>query len=484
MLAALTKYGRAFGGAHRYSPGTSLVGRGIADAALYEPAESIELGQRLSDPTLLKTNAFIGGTWVDTGSAFDVKDPANGAIIAAVSSCGPNEVAVALSAAESAGTAWAKTSAKERGRILHRWFELMHSHAQDIATILTFEAGKPFAESLGEIAYAASFFEWFAEEAKRMNGQTIPAPTTNRRLLTIKQPVGVAALITPWNFPAAMITRKVGPCIASGSSAVVKPAEDTPLTALALAELGSRAGIPPGLLSVLPTPRCAAAQVGEMLCKHPIVRKVSFTGSTGVGITLGNWCSASVKRTSFELGGNAPFIVFHDADLNTAVDALMASKFRNSGQTCVCANRVLVQSQILDPFVSAVKARMEKIKLGHGINDGTTQGPLINAAGRMKVERHVKDALEKGGKLLMGGKSPGGNFWEPTLIVGANTEMECFKEEQFGPLLAIASFDTEEEAITIANDCEVGLAGYFCSKDLDRVWRVAESLETGMVGGE
>jgi succinate-semialdehyde dehydrogenase/glutarate-semialdehyde dehydrogenase len=358
----------------------------------------------------------------------------------------------------------------------------MQENARDLATILTVEAGKPLVESLGEVAYAASFFEWFSEEAKRTNGETIPATAGNRRLLTVKQPVGVCGLITPWNFPAAMITRKVGPCFASGSSAVVKPAEDTPLTALAIAELGVRAGVPAGLLSVLPTPRSEAAGVGEALCKHPVVKKISFTGSTAVGVTLGEWCASGVKRTSFELGGNAPFIIFDDADLHTAVAALMASKFRNSGQTCVCANRVMVQSGIHDALVAALTEQVRAIHLGHGLNEGTTQGPLINAAGRSKVEQHVRDAVEKGGILVTGGESPGGNFFQPTILVGATRDMDCFREETFGPLCAIASFDTEEEVLSLANDCDVGLAGYFCSRDLGRVWRVAEALEVGMVG--
>ncbi|CAN5771941.1 NADP-dependent succinate-semialdehyde dehydrogenase [soil metagenome] len=437
----------------------------------------------LKDPSLLRQQCYIAGAWVDAddGKTVAVTNPATGETIGTVPMCGTAETVRAIAAAEVAQRAWRDVPAKERASILRKLNDLMLANTEDLALIMTSEQGKPLAEAKGEIAYAASFIEWFADEARRTYGYTIPAPSNDRRILAIKQPVGVTAAITPWNFPTAMLTRKAGPALAAGCSMVVKPATQTPFSALAFAELAERAGVPKGLLSVLTG---SAAQIGGEMTRSPIVRKLSFTGSTEVGRTLMRQSADTIKKLSLELGGNAPFIVFDDADLDAAVDGAMISKYRNTGQTCVCANRIYVQRGVLQAFTDKLVAKVKALKVGNGLEAGVTQGPLIDSKAVAKIEEHIADARAKGGEVLTGGKrhALGGLFFEPTVIAGATAEMLVAHEETFGPLAPIFAFDSEAEVIALANDTEFGLASYFYSRDIGRVMRVAERLESGMVG--
>ncbi|AHI82504.1 succinate-semialdehyde dehydrogenase [Burkholderia thailandensis USAMRU Malaysia  len=437
----------------------------------------------LKDPALLRERAFVAGEWqaADGGATLEVRNPATGALIGTVPAMGAAETRRAIDAANAAWPAWRKKTAKERAAILRKWHDLMIAHADDLALILTTEQGKPLAEAKGEIGYAASFLEWFAEEGKRVYGDTIPSPANDKRIVVTKEPVGVCAAITPWNFPAAMITRKVGPALAAGCPIVVKPAEATPFSALAMAVLAERAGVPAGVFSVVTGEPKA---IGGELTSNPIVRKLSFTGSTPVGRLLMAQCAATVKKVSLELGGNAPFIVFDDADLDAAVEGAIASKYRNSGQTCVCTNRFYVHEKVYDAFAEKLTAAVAKLKVGLGTEAGVVQGPLINGAAVQKVESHIADALDKGARVTTGGKrhALGHGFFEPTVLTGVTPNMKVAKEETFGPLAPLFKFSTEEEAIRYANDTEFGLAAYFYSRDIGRVWRVAEALEYGMVG--
>ncbi|AGR69345.1 succinate-semialdehyde dehydrogenase [Burkholderia pseudomallei] len=437
----------------------------------------------LKDPALLRERAFVAGEWqaADGGATLEVRNPATGALIGTVPAMGAAETRRAIDAANAAWPAWRKKTAKERAAILRKWHDLMIAHADDLALILTTEQGKPLAEAKGEIGYAASFLEWFAEEGKRVYGDTIPTPAADKRIVVTKEPVGVCAAITPWNFPAAMITRKVGPALAAGCPIVVKPAEATPFSALAMAVLAERAGVPAGVFSVVTGEPKA---IGGELTSNPIVRKLSFTGSTPVGRLLMAQCAATVKKVSLELGGNAPFIVFDDADLDAAVEGAIASKYRNSGQTCVCTNRFYVHEKVYDAFAEKLTAAVAKLKVGLGTEAGVVQGPLINGAAVRKVEAHIADALDKGARVTTGGQRHplGHGFFEPTVLTGVTPDMKVAKEETFGPLAPLFRFSTEEEAIRYANDTEFGLAAYFYSRDIGRVWRVAEALEYGMVG--
>ncbi|MDP3762155.1 MAG: NAD-dependent succinate-semialdehyde dehydrogenase [Ramlibacter sp.] len=436
----------------------------------------------LKDPTLLKTDALINGEWVKGESRFDVNDPSNGAKLADVANLGEMEAEAAIAAANAAWPAWRTKTAKERSIILRKWYDLLMANQEDLGRIMTAEQGKPFAEAKGEVAYGASFVEWFAEEAKRVNGETLPQFDNNRRLMVIRQPIGVCAAITPWNFPLAMITRKVAPALAAGCPVVIKPAELTPLTALAAAELAMRAGIPPGVLSLLTADGPNSIAVGKVFCASDVVRHISFTGSTEVGRILMAQSAPTVKKLSLELGGNAPFIVFDDADVDSAVEGAMASKYRNAGQTCVCANRIYVQEGVYDQFVKKFSAKVEALKVGNGFEEGVVQGPLIEDAAVEKVQRHVADALAKGGRVTVGGKKLQGQFFQPTVIADATGNMLCAKEETFGPVAPVFRFKTEQEAIQAANDTEFGLASYFYSRDVGRIFRVSEALEYGMVG--
>jgi len=434
----------------------------------------------LKDGALLRKQCFVGGAWIGEASVA-VTDPATGETLASVPDLGAEETRAAIAAAHAAQVEWRARTAGDRAGILRRWFDLVMTAQDDLALILTREQGKPLAEAHGEIAYAASFIEWFAEEAKRIYGEVIPAHRADSRLVVIRQPVGVVAAITPWNFPAAMITRKVAPALASGCTVVLKPAGQTPLTALALAVLAERAGVPAGVFNVLTG---GSRTIGAVLTGDPRVRKLSFTGSTEVGKALMAQCAPTLKKLSLELGGNAPFIVFEDADLDAAVEGAIASKYRNSGQTCVCVNRVLVHRDIAADFEARLAKAVRALVVGPGTAPGVVQGPLIDEPAVEKVEAHVADALEKGGRLVTGGKRrvPGELFFEPTVIGDATTAMLLAHEETFGPVAALFPFATEAEAITLANDTEVGLAGYFYTRDLARAWRVAEALEVGMVG--
>ncbi|MDM0000073.1 NAD-dependent succinate-semialdehyde dehydrogenase [Variovorax sp. J22P240] len=438
---------------------------------------------KLKDSTLLRQQVFIAGEWVDADNreTVPVINPANGEQIGTVPMCGTDETVRAIAAAEVAQRAWAQRPAKERSAILRKLNDLMLTNQDDLALIMTTEQGKPLAESKGEIAYAASFIEWFAEEARRVYGDTIPAPQADRRILALKQPVGVTAAITPWNFPTAMLTRKAGPALAAGCSMVVKPATQTPFSALAFAELADRAGLPKGLLSVLTG---SASKIGGEMTRSPIVRKLSFTGSTEVGRTLMKQSADTIKKLSLELGGNAPFIVFDDADVDAAVEGAMVSKYRNTGQTCVCANRIYVQRGVLEAFTQKLVAKVNALKVGDGTEPGVNQGPLIDDKAVAKIEQHVVDAIAKGGKVLAGGQrhALGGRFYQPTVIGGATADMLVAHEETFGPLAPIFAFDTEAEAIALANATEFGLASYFYSRDIGRIMRVAEALECGIVG--
>ncbi len=439
----------------------------------------------LADPSLLKTDALIGGTWVAGNARFDVIDPATGLKLADVANLMPADAHDALVAADKAWPAWRAKTAKERHAILMKWFALLLQHADDLARIMTAEQGKPLAEARGEVSYGASFLEWFAEEARRVYGETIPSTDGNKRYLVIKQPIGVCAAITPWNFPIAMITRKVAPALAAGCPVVIKPAEATPLSALAVAELAQRAGMPAGVLNVLTANGDGSIDIGKVLCASDVVRHLSFTGSTEVGRLLAAQCAPTVKKLSLELGGNAPFIVFDDADIESAVEGALASKYRNAGQTCVCANRLYAQVGVYDKFVARLAERCADIKVGNGFEAGVSQGPLIDDAAIAKVEDHVADALAKGARLVTGGqRAPelGERFFTPTVLADVTAEMKCAREETFGPVAPVFRFETEAEAIAAANATEFGLASYFYSRDVGRIFRVAEALEYGMVG--
>ncbi len=436
----------------------------------------------LADTSLLKTNALINGEWVGGASRFDVHDPATGQKLADVANLGAAETEAALKAADKAWPAWRAKTAKERGAILMKWFALLHQHADDLARIMTAEQGKPLAEAKGEVGYGASFLEWFAEEAKRVYGETIPTTDGNKRYLVIKQAMGVCAAITPWNFPIAMITRKVAPALAAGCPVVIKPAEQTPLSALAVAELAQRAGMPAGVLNIITADGPNSIAVGKVLCASDIVRHLSFTGSTEVGRILAAQCAPTIKKLSLELGGNAPFIVFDDADLDSAVEGAMVSKYRNAGQTCVCANRLYVQDKVYDAFVAKLAEKAKGIKVGNGFEAGVNQGPLIDDQAIGKVERHVADAVSKGATVVVGGSKIGERFYTPTVLANVTGDMLCAKEETFGPVAPVFRFKTEAEAIAMANDTEFGLASYFFSRDVGRIFRVGEALEYGMVG--
>ncbi|WP_198782639.1 MULTISPECIES: NADP-dependent succinate-semialdehyde dehydrogenase [Shewanella] len=437
----------------------------------------------LKDPSLLRQQCYINGLWCDAESkeTVAIANPATGAVIASVPVMGQVETQAAIKAAEAALPAWRALTAKERGAKLRRWFELLNENSDDLALLMTTEQGKPLAEAKGEVTYAASFIEWFAEEAKRIYGDTIPGHQGDKRLMVIKQPVGVTAAITPWNFPAAMITRKAAPALAAGCTMVVKPAPQTPFTALALAELAERAGIPAGVFSVVTGDAIA---IGNEMCSNPIVRKLSFTGSTNVGIKLMEQCAPTLKKLSLELGGNAPFIVFNDANIDAAVEGAMIAKYRNAGQTCVCANRIYVQDGVYDEFALKLSAAVGKLKVGEGINEGVTTGPLINAAAVEKVQSHLIDAIAKGASVLAGGKvhDLGGNFFEPTVLTNVDKSMRVAREETFGPLAPLFKFSDVDDVIKQANDTEFGLAAYFYGRDISLVWKVAEALEYGMVG--
>jgi succinate-semialdehyde dehydrogenase/glutarate-semialdehyde dehydrogenase len=440
----------------------------------------------LHDPQLLRTSAFIAGNWIaaDNGTTVTIHNPANGALLAQVPDMGAKETQRAISAAAAAWPAWRTLTAKQRGKILRTWHDLIVAHADDLALLMTAEQGKPLAEARGEALYAATFVEWFAEEGKRTYGDLIPATCNNQRLLVLKQPIGVCAAITPWNFPCAMITRKVAPALAAGCPVVVKPAEQTPLTALALAVLAERAGFPAGVFNVVTGSAAAAAVIGAELTSNPVVRKLSFTGSTEIGRLLMAQCAPTLKKISLELGGNAPFIVFDDADVDAAVAGAMASKYRNAGQTCVCANRLLVQAGIYEEFAEKLARQVAELQVGNGIDVGVTQGPLIDQQALEKVEAHVADAVAQGARILAGGKrhARGGTFFEPTVLADVTPAMRCAREETFGPVAPLFKFADEAEAIELANATEYGLAAYFYARDLARVWRVAEALEYGMVG--
>ncbi len=443
----------------------------------------------LKYPALLKQNStLLEGAWIgaDSGETIAVTNPANGNVIAQVPRMGKAETERAIIAAQVAQKQWKVLTAQARAAILKRWFDLIKLHAEDLAQILTAEQGKPLAEARGEVNYGASFIEWFAEEAKRVYGETIPSPTNDRRLLVIKQPIGVTAAITPWNFPIAMITRKAAPALAAGCSMIIKPAEQTPLSAIALAVLAEEAGVPAGVLQVITG---KAREIGAVLCESDVVTKLSFTGSTEVGRILMRQCADTIKKLSLELGGNAPFIVFDDADLDAAVEGAMISKFRNAGQTCVCANRLFVQDGVFDAFSAKLAEKVSALKIGDGTADGVTQGPLIDAAAIEKVESHIQDAVSKGAKLIQGGKrhmilnqTGGSTFFEPTVLAGVTTDALIFREETFGPVAPLFRFKTDDEVIELANRTEFGLASYFYSRDIGRIWKVAEALEYGMVG--
>ncbi|MFR0673691.1 NADP-dependent succinate-semialdehyde dehydrogenase [Enterobacterales bacterium AW_CKDN230030176-1A_HGKHYDSX7] len=436
---------------------------------------------QLKDAQLFRQQAFINGEWLDAdnGQSIQVTNPATGEVIGSVPKMGTAETRRAIEAADKALPAWRALTAKERSAKLRRWFDLMIEHQDDLARLMTTEQGKPLAEAKGEIAYAASFIEWFAEEAKRVYGDTIPGHQADKRLIVIKQPIGVTAAITPWNFPAAMITRKAGPALAAGCTMVLKPASQTPYSALALAELATRAGIPAGVLSVVTG---SAGEVGGELTSNPLVRKLSFTGSTEIGRQLMQECAKDIKKVSLELGGNAPFIVFDDADLDKAVEGAIISKYRNNGQTCVCANRIYVQDGVYDAFAEKLKVAVAKLKIGNGLEEGTTTGPLIDHKAVAKVQEHIEDAVSKGARVLSGGKLIEGNFFEPTILVDVPKTAAVAKEETFGPLAPLFRFKDEAEVIALSNDTEFGLASYFYARDMSRVFRVAEALEYGMVG--
>ncbi|MFP6773074.1 MAG: NADP-dependent succinate-semialdehyde dehydrogenase [Alphaproteobacteria bacterium] len=437
----------------------------------------------LNDSSLFRQQNYIDGAWCDAdgGGVIEVDNPATGEIIGTVPRAGTAETRRAIEAANRALGPWRAKTAGDRAKILRAWFNLMHENVDDLALLMTLEQGKPLAEAKGEVAYAASFIEWFAEEGKRLYGDTIPSHQADKRIIVIKEPIGVCAAITPWNFPAAMITRKVGPALAAGCTMVVKPASQTPFSALALAELAARAGLPAGVMSVLAG---ASSEIGAEMTANPIVRKLTFTGSTEVGKVLMKQCADTVKKATMELGGNAPFIVFDDADLDEAVIGALASKYRNAGQTCVCANRLLVQDSVYDAFLDKLATAVAAMKVGHGTDDGVVIGPLIDAAAVAKTEAHIKDAVAKGGRVVVGGArhALGGNFFQPTIVADVTPDMAVAREETFGPMAPIFRFSTEAEAIAMANDTEFGLAAYFYARDIGRIWRVSEGIEYGIVG--
>jgi len=444
---------------------------------------TIDMALRLQNPDLFRTRCLVGGDWIDadSGATLTIRNPANGETLGTVPAMGAAETRRAIEAANDAWPGWRALTAGARARILRRWFELILEHQEDLAVLMTSEQGKPLAEARGEVLYAASFVEWFAEEAKRIYGDTIPAHQPDKRIVVTKEPVGVCAAITPWNFPLAMITRKAGPALAAGCTMVLKPASQTPYSALALAALGEQAGIPAGVFSVVTG---GARDIGGELTGNPLVRKLTFTGSTEVGITLARQCAATVKKMSLELGGNAPFIVFDDADLDAAVEGAIASKYRNTGQTCVCANRLLVQDAVYDAFAEKLAAAVRRLKVGDGLEDGVTQGPLIDMKAVEKVEEHIADALAGGARVVLGGHrhALGGSFFEPTVLADVTPDMKIAREETFGPVAPLFRFQDEAEAIRMANDTECGLAAYFYAAGMNRVWRVAEALEYGIVG--
>lgn len=437
----------------------------------------------LTDPSLFKQSCYINGEWVEApdGKTTPVNNPVDDSVLGQVPSLGATETRAAIEAADASWVAWRNLTGKERCNILRRWFNLMMENQKDLAIIMTSEQGKPLAEAMGEVAYAASFIEWFGEEAKRLYGDTIPHPLPGKRIVVLKQPIGVVASITPWNFPAAMITRKCAPALAAGCPVVIRPASQTPFSALALAELADRAGIPKGVLNVITGP---SGEMGGELTSNPLVRKLSFTGSTEVGKLLMSQCAGTVKKVSLELGGNAPFMVFDDADLDAAVAGAIASKYRNAGQTCVCANRILAQAGIHDEFAERLAKAATDLKVGNGLDEGVQQGPLIDVKAVEKVEYHIANATENGAKLVAGGErhALGGTFFQPTVLSNVTTAMAISREETFGPVAPIFKFESEEEAIQMANDTEFGLAAYFYSRDIGRIWRVAEQLEYGIVG--
>ncbi len=442
-----------------------------------------DLKSLLKDPSLLVTKGYVNGQWVEgDGGTFDVTNPARGDVVAEVADLSRAQAAEAIAAAQKAQKEWAAYTGKERAAIMRRWYDLMMENAHDLGIILTAEQGKPLAEAVGEIAYGASFVEFFAEEAKRIYGETIPGHQRDKRITVLKQPIGVAASITPWNFPNAMITRKAGPALAAGCSFVARPAKETPLSALVLAELAERAGVPAGVFNVIPSSR--SSEIGKEFCENPGVRKLTFTGSTEVGRILLKQAADQVLKCSMELGGNAPFIVFDDADLDAAVEGAMMCKFRNNGQTCVCANRIYVQAGVYDAFAAKLKVAVEALKVGDGLSDGVTTGPLINADAITKVVEHMEDVVAKGGAVLTGGNPHGlgGTFFEPTIVTGVTQDMMVAQDETFGPLAPLFKFDTVDEVIEMANDTIFGLASYFYAKDLSRVYKVAEALEYGIVG--
>ena len=446
-------------------------------------ATTTSSGVQLTDANLFRQSSYVDGQWINarSGGVIDVDNPATGEIVGTVPKLGGAETRDAIEAANRALPGWRKKTARERAAALRRWYELMLEHQEDLAKLMTIEQGKPLVESRGEVVYAANFLEWFAEEAKRVYGDTIPGHQADKRIVVIKQPIGVVACITPWNFPLAMITRKAGPAIASGCTVVLKPASQTPFSALALAELAGRAGIPNGVFNVVTG---SAGDIGGELTANPLVRKLSFTGSTEVGKLLMSQCARTVKKLSLELGGNAPFIVFDDADLDAAVEGAMASKYRNTGQTCVCVNRIYVQDAVYDAFVAKLADAVKKLKPAPGLEAGATQGPLIDDKAVAKVEEHIKDALGRGARVVVGGRrhSLGGRFFEPTVLADVTSDALMAREETFGPVAPLFRFKTDDEAIALANDTEFGLAAYFYGRDVGRVWRVAEALESGMVG--
>ncbi len=448
--------------------------------------QKVDIRKLLKDPSLFKEEAFINGEWIkaNPGKNFDVTNPATGELIAQVTNLEPQDAQLAIAAAEKAFQDWKTKTGKERANIMRKWFDLIIANTQDLATIMTLEQGKPLVESTGEVAYGASFIEWFAEEAKRVAG-SIPSTTwSDKRLIVMKQAIGVCVAITPWNFPIAMITRKIAPAMAAGCTIVIKPAELTPLSALALAELAQRAGVPKGVINILTADTEQSIAVGKTLCESPVVRHLSFTGSTEVGRILMAQCAPTVKKMALELGGHAPFIVFEDADIDAAVAGAISSKYRNAGQTCVCANRFYVHKKVQAEFIQKFAKAIEVIKPGNGMDSGVTQGPLIEPAALEKVERHVADALSKGAKLVAGGKRSalGGTFYEPTILADVTNEMIITYEETFGPVAPIIAFETDEEAIQLANNSQYGLASYFYSRDIGRIWKAAEALEYGIVG--
>jgi succinate-semialdehyde dehydrogenase/glutarate-semialdehyde dehydrogenase len=446
--------------------------------------QTVDIRSQLKDVNLFKEEAFINGQWFGSDSTFTVSNPATNQIIASVANLDTKDAELAIVAAEKALPAWRNKLAKERAQIMRKWFDLIIENTQDLAKIMTLEQGKPLAEAGGEVIYGASFVEWFAEEAKRVEGSILESTWSDKRLMVLKQPIGVCVAITPWNFPIAMITRKIAPALAAGCTIVIKPAELTPLSALALAELAKRAGIPDGVINIVTADANQSIVIGKTLCSSPTVRHLSFTGSTEVGRILMEQCAPTVKKLALELGGHAPFIVFEDADIDAAVSGAMSSKFRNSGQTCVCANRFYVHKKVHDQFVEKFAKALSVIKVGNGMEAGVTQGPLIEDAALAKVKKHVADALSKGAKLITGGKQAieGKNFYEPTILANVNSQMLITYEETFGPIAPIIPFESDEEVIKLANNSQFGLASYFYSRDIGRVWKVAEALEYGMVG--